>query len=101
MKPTEPAFWPKRSTDTERLPGPDFEGGQNPAVTSTDITGYDHDNNYVFQSNVGLDLTDLFTVKGLSLVTNVAFDQSFREYKNWKKPWILYTWDKVTMNANG
>ncbi len=27
MKPTEPAFWPKRSTDTERLPGPDFEGG--------------------------------------------------------------------------
>ena len=101
MKPTEPAFWPQRSTDTERLPGPDFEGGQNPAVTSTDITGYDHDNNYIFQSNIGLDLTDLFTVKGLSLVTNVAFDQSFREYKNWKKPWTLYTWDKVTMNSNG
>lgn len=101
MKPTEPAFWPQRSTDAERLPGPDFEGGQNPAVTSTDITGYDHDNNYIFQSNIGLDLTDLFTVKGLSFVANVAFDQSFREYKNWKKPWTLYTWDKVTMNANG
>lgn len=100
MKPTEPAFWPQRSTDTERLPGPDFEGGQNPAVTSTDITGYNHDDNYVFQSNIGLDLTDLFTVKGLSFVGNVAIDQSFREYKNWKKPWTLYTWDKVTMNAN-
>ena len=100
MKPTEPAFWPKRSTDAERLPGPDFEGGQNPAVTSTDITGYDHDNNYIFQSNVGLDLTDLFTVKGLSFVGNISFDQSFREFKNWKKPWVLYTWDKVTMNAN-
>jgi TonB-linked SusC/RagA family outer membrane protein len=100
MKPTEPAFWPKRSTDTERLPGPDFEGGQNPAVTSTDVTGYNNDNNYIFQSNIGLDLTDLFTVKGLSFVGNVSFDQSFREYKNWKKPWTLYTWDKVTMNAN-
>jgi TonB-linked SusC/RagA family outer membrane protein len=100
MKPTEPAFWPQRSTDTERLPGPDFEGGQNPAVTSTDITGYNHDDNYVFQTNVGLDLTNLFTVKGLSFVANVALDQSFREYKNWKKPWILYTWDKVTMNKN-
>lgn len=101
MKPTEPAFWPQRSTDKTRLPGPDFEGGQNPAVTSTDITGYDHDNNYIFQSNIGIDLTDLFTVKGLSIVANAAFDQSFREYKNWKKPWTLYTWDKVTMNANG
>ncbi|MEN8192969.1 MAG: TonB-dependent receptor [Bacteroidota bacterium] len=100
MKPTEPAFWPKRSTDTERLPGPDFEGGWNPAVTSTDITGYNKDNNYIFQSNMGLDITELFTVKGLSFVGNVAIDQSFREYKNWKKPWTLYTWDKVTMNEN-
>ncbi len=100
MKPTEPAFWPKRSTDTERLPGPDFEGGQNPAVTSTDVTGYNYDNNYIFQSNVGLDIDELFTVKGLSFVGNIAIDQSFREYKNWKKPWTLYTWDKVTMNEN-
>ncbi len=100
MKPTEVAFWPKRSTDTERLPGPDFESGWNPAVTSTDVTGYNHDNNYIFQSNVGLDITDLFTVKGLSFVGNIAIDQSFREYKNWKKPWTLYTWDKETMNEN-
>ena len=100
MKPTEPAFWPKRSTDTERLPGPDFEGGQNPAVTSTDVTGYNYDNNYIFQSNVGLDIDELFTVEGLSFVGNIALDQSFREYKSWKKPWTLYTWDKVTMNAN-
>lgn len=100
MKPIEPAFWPQRSTDTERLPGPDFEGGSNPAVTSTDITGYNYDNNYIFQSNVGLDITELFTVKGLSFIGNIAIDQSFREFKNWKKPWILYTWDKETMNEN-
>jgi len=100
MKPTEPAFWPKRSTDTERLPGPDFESGSNPAVTSTDITGYNYDNNYIFQSNVGLDITELFTVEGLSFVGNIAIDESFREFKNWKKPWILYTWDKETMNEN-
>jgi hypothetical protein len=59
MKPTEPAFWPKRSTDEERLPGPDFEGGRNPAVTSTDVTGWNNSDNYVFQSNVGLDINDL------------------------------------------
>ncbi|MCK5372387.1 MAG: SusC/RagA family TonB-linked outer membrane protein, partial [Cyclobacteriaceae bacterium] len=64
MKPTEPAFWPKRSTDEERLPGPDFEGGRNPAVTSTDVTGYNNSDNYVFQSNIGLDIDDLFTVEG-------------------------------------
>ncbi|MCG8305860.1 MAG: TonB-dependent receptor [Cytophagales bacterium] len=101
MKPTEPAFWPKRSTDEERLPGPDFEGGQNPAVTSTDVTGYNNSDNYVFQSNVGLDINDLFTVRGLSFVANVAIDRSFEEHKNWRTPWMLYQWDRVTMNENG
>lgn len=101
MKPTEPAFWPKRSTDEERLPGPDFEGGRNPAVTSTDVTGYNNSDNYVFQSNIGLDIDDLFTVEGLSFVANAAIDKSFEEHKNWKTPWILYQWDRTTMNANG
>ena len=101
MKPTEPAFWPKRSTDEERLPGPDFEGGQNPAVTSTDITGYNNSDNYVFQSNIGLDINDLFTVKGLSFVANAAIDRSFEEHKNWRTPWVLYQWDRTTLNENG
>jgi TonB-linked SusC/RagA family outer membrane protein len=101
MKPTEPAFWPKRSTDEERLPGPDFEGGRNPAVTSTDVTGYNNSDNYVFQSNVGLDINDLFTVKGLSFVANAAMDLSFEEHKNWRTPWILYQWDRTTLNENG
>ena len=101
MKPTEPAFWPKRSTDKERLPGPDFEGGQNPAVTSTDVTGYNRDNNYIFQSNAGFNWDNIFKIEGLSLVGNVAIDQSYRADKRWKKPWILYTWDKVTLNENG
>lgn len=100
MKPTEPAFWPKRSTDKERLPGPDFEGGRNPAVTSTDVTGYNKSDNYVFQSNIGLDIDDLFTVKGLSFVVNAAIDRSFEEHKNWRTPWMLYQWDRITMNEN-
>lgn len=101
MKPTEPAFWPKRSTDEERLPGPDFEGGRNPAVTSTDVTGYNNSDNYVIQSNVGLDINDLFTVKGLSFVANAALDKSFEEHKNWRTPWMLYQWDRTTLNENG
>jgi TonB-dependent starch-binding outer membrane protein SusC len=101
MKPTEPAFWPKRSTDAERLPGPDFEGGRNPAVTSTPVTGYNNSDNYVFQSNIGLDINDLFTVKGLSFVANAAIDKSFEEHKNWRTPWMLYQWDRITLNENG
>lgn len=106
MKPTLPAFWPQRSTDDERMPGPDFESGRNPAVTSTDITGYNKSDNYVFQSNIGLDIDDLFSVEGLSFVGNVAIDKSFYENTNWRTPWTLYTWDGSynspgTMNANG
>jgi TonB-dependent SusC/RagA subfamily outer membrane receptor len=101
MKPTEPAFWPKRSTDEERLPGPDFEGGRNPAVTSTDVTGWNKSDNYVFQSLVGLDINDLFTIDGLSFVANAALDRSFEEHNNWRTPWILYQWDKTTLNENG
>ncbi len=101
MKPTEPAFWPKRSTDEERLPGPDFEGGRNPAVTSTAVTGYNNSDNYVFQSNIGLDINDLFSVKGLSFVANAAIDKSFEEHKNWRTPWMLYQWDRTTLNENG
>jgi len=101
MKPTEPAFWPKRSTDEERLPGPDFEGGRNPAVTSTDVTGWNKSDNYVFQSLVGLDINDLFTIDGLSFVANAALDRSFEEHNNWRTPWILYQWDKTSLNENG
>lgn len=101
MKPTEPAFWPKRSTDEERLPGPDFESGRNPAVTSTDVTGYNNSDNYVFQSNIGLDIDNLFTVEGLSFVGNVSIDKSFEEHQNWLTPWILYQWDRTSLNENG
>jgi TonB-linked SusC/RagA family outer membrane protein len=101
MKPTEPAFWPKRSTDEERLPGPDFEGGRNPAVTSTDVTGWNKADNHVFQSLVGLDINDLFSIKGLSFVANAALDRSFEEHNNWRTPWLLYQWDKTTLNENG
>src|SRR5690625_7769377 len=38
--PSEPAFWPSGE------PGPDFEGGVNPAVNSSFIAGYDEISNY-------------------------------------------------------
>ncbi|MCK5372388.1 MAG: TonB-dependent receptor, partial [Cyclobacteriaceae bacterium] len=33
-------------------------------------------------------------------MANAAIDKSFEEHKNWRTPWILYQWDRTTMNEN-
>ena len=43
----------------------------------------------------------MFGVQGLSFVANAAIDKSFQEGKNWRTPWTLYQWDKVSLNENG
>ena len=93
-KPNLPAYWPNG------LPGPDIENGVNPAVVSTNATGYVVDNNYVFQSNLRGKIT-LPWVKGLDITMNAAFDEAFRPVKRFRTPWNLYTWDYTTYDANG
>ena len=93
-KPTLPAYWPNG------LPGPDIENGDNPVVISTPATGYVHDNNYVFNSNLRGQI-DIPWVKGLNIVLNAAFDQSFRPIKRFRTPWYLYTWDGDSVDASG
>ncbi|MDH5398231.1 MAG: SusC/RagA family TonB-linked outer membrane protein, partial [Cyclobacteriaceae bacterium] len=88
-KPNLPAYWPNG------LPGPDIENGNNPAVTSTEATGYTLDNKYVFQSNLGATIK-IPGVEGLSFVGNLSVDQEFRPSKTWRTPWYLYTWDYST-----
>jgi hypothetical protein len=34
-------------------------------------------------------------------VANAAIDLSFEEHKNWRTPWMLYQWDRTTLNENG
>jgi len=85
-KPTMPAYWPSGE------PGPDIEYGDNPAVTTTDATGYDKDRWYVLESNIRLNITVPW-IKGLTVTGNMSFDKALRFHKIFRKPWYLYTWD--------
>jgi TonB-linked SusC/RagA family outer membrane protein len=85
-KPNMPAYWPNGD------PGPDIEYGDNPAVTSTDATGYDNGKWYVLNSNLRA-VIDIPWVKGLSITANGSFDKAILFDKRWETPWYLYTWD--------
>lgn len=93
-KPTLPAYWP------DGTPGPDIEYGNNPAVISTDATGYDRDKRYTLNTNLKLNF-DIPWVKGLSITGNAAIDKGFDYRKLWQTPWYLYTWDGSSRDANG
>lgn len=88
-KPNMPAFWPNGD------PGPDIEYGTNPAVTTTDATGYDNDKNYYLLTNLRLNV-NIPWVKGLSVQGNFAYDKHMRYRKLFETPWYLYTWDGST-----
>ena len=93
-KPNLPAYWPNGK------PGPDIENGDNPVVTSTEATGTDKDNNYIFQSNLRGKI-DVPWIKGMNIVLNASFDEAFRTRKVFGTPWYLYTWDYATYDASG
>ncbi len=93
-KPNLPAYWPNG------VPGPDIENGDNPVVISTPATGYVDDVNNVFQSNVRAKI-DVPWVKGLNVIFNAAFDESYRPIKRFRTPWYLYTWDYTTFGPDG
>ncbi len=88
-KPNMPAFWPNGD------PGPDIEYGHNPAVTTTDATGYDDHNHYFLQTNLGLNIKVPW-VEGLSVRGNFAYDKQINYCKMFETPWYLYTWNGST-----
>jgi len=85
-KPTMHAYWPNGT------PGPDIEEGDNPAITTTDATGYDRDKLYVIQSNLRTNII-IPWINGLTISTNASYDKTFRFHKKFVRPWYLYTWD--------
>lgn len=89
-----PAFWPSGEL------GPDIENGNNPAVRVTDSPGYiDRGNNFV-QSNIGLTYK-VPGIEGLVFKGLGSYDKANREYKEWNRPWTLYTWDGINRNSSG
>jgi TonB-linked SusC/RagA family outer membrane protein len=85
-KPNMPAYWP------DGTPGPDIEYGDNPAVTSTAATGYDHDKWYILESNLRTNIS-IPWVTGLTVTANASFDKAIQFQKRFETPWYLYTWD--------
>lgn len=92
--PTQPAFWPNG------LPGPDIENGENPVVITTNQTGYDRDTRYYVQTNGAVEITVPW-VKGLKITGTASVDKYVKRTKKWETPWFLYTWDKVSYEADG
>ncbi|HTL10749.1 MAG TPA: TonB-dependent receptor [Chitinophagaceae bacterium] len=93
-KPSEPAIWPNG------LPGRDIENGQNPVVITTNQTGYDKDKRDYLQTNGKVEFL-VPGVKGLKLTASGAADKYIQNRKVWQTPWYLYSWDKVSLEADG
>ena len=93
-KPTEIAIWP------DGRPGPDIENGQNPAIITTNQTGYNNDKRDYIQTNGGVEIL-IPGVPGLKVNAMAALDKQIRRNKNWETPWTLYFWDKKTYEADG
>ncbi|MCF0041738.1 SusC/RagA family TonB-linked outer membrane protein [Dyadobacter fanqingshengii] len=93
-KPTEIAIWP------DGRPGPDIENGQNPAVITTNTTGYNHDKRDYIQTNGSIEIL-IPGVEGLKVNAMAAIDKQIRRQKSFQKPWTLYFWDKKTYEADG
>ena len=89
-----PAYWPTGEY------GPDIENGNNPAIRVTDEPGYRNRSiNYV-QSNLGLNFK-VPGIEGLLIRGNISYDKKNRDYKNWERPWQLYTWDGINKDSSG
>ena len=93
-KPSEPAIWPNG------LPGRDIENGQNPVVIATNQTGYDRDRRDYIQTNGKVEIL-IPGVKGLKITGSAALDKYIQSRKVWQTPWYLYSWDKVSYEADG
>jgi TonB-dependent starch-binding outer membrane protein SusC len=93
-RPTEPEVWPNG------LPGPDIENGQNPYVITTNATGYEKNPTDYLQSNGKIEITNPW-ISGLKLTLQGSADRSINRDKKWETPWYLYTWDKVSYEADG
>lgn len=93
-RPTEPEVWPNG------LPGPDIENGQNPYVITTNATGYFKNPKDFQQINAGVDITNPW-IPGLRLSLSGAIDRNNETSKDWKTPWSLYYWDRVSRGSDG
>ena len=93
-RPDQVAWWPSGE------PGPAVERGDNPAVTSTDLAGFDHQKNQYIQNNLSVNVKVPW-IEGLTLRGNGSYDIHFKNRRWMKKPVYLYTWDGTNEGSEG
>lgn len=93
-RPDQPAWWPTGE------PGPAIERGDNPAVTSTDLAGFDHYKNQYIQNNLAVNVKVPW-IEGLTLRGNASYDIHFMNRRKMQKPVYLYSWDGVNESSEG
>src|SRR5690606_24010168 len=91
--PNSHAYWPNG------LNGPDIALGNNPVVITTKQSGYNNRINYIFESNLKLNV-NIPWIDGLSFTGNFSFDKNIENRKLWEIPWDLYTWDGQSFDDN-
>lgn len=84
--PTVADYWPTGE------PGPAFEGGVNPVVNTSYAAGYRKTDSHKDQTNFQLDITPPM-IKGLTISGSFNYDVDHINYKEFNKPWTLYTLD--------
>ena len=93
-RPDQPAWWPTGE------PGPAIERGDNPAVTSTDLAGFDHYKDQYIQNNLSVNVKVPW-IEGLTLRGNASYDIHFQNRRKMEKPVYLYSWDGVNESSEG
>lgn len=91
--PNLPAYWPNG------LPGPDVEYGLQPVLIVTDVGGYNKHRAFNIQVNAGVEIK-VTMISGLTFNGNIGLFKRFYNFKQWKKPWYVYTWDYQTYDSN-
>ena len=76
-----------------------YEAGANPVVTTSDQVGYNKTKTYVFTGDTKL-LINIPWVKGLTITGNFSLDKNIYNTKVWQTPYMLYSWDKKSYDAN-
>lgn len=88
LKPTTPAF-----SNYNRDYMQEVLQGYNPlATTSSDIIGYDRNNEKLFQSTANL-IWDIPWLKGLQAKASYSYDYAFWENKSLQKSYLLYQYE--------
>jgi TonB-linked SusC/RagA family outer membrane protein len=77
------------------LPTGGMDSG-NPVITATDATGYQQGRYSVFNGLFSAKWDMSWLLDGLAIDGYAAYDRMGNNQKNWKIPWVYYTWNEAT-----